>query len=184
MYLVVIDAFSKWPEVFCVSATTSTITIEKLSECCARFGAMTTLVTDNGPQFRSDEFNRFCSRNAIKHLTSPPYHPQSNGQAESFVGPLKKTLLKEENFSVDYLQRFLQFYKATRGSHTPTGQSPAELMLGRQLRLPLAAVLPTVDPPTERNEAMEDQYNRQYGAISRSFKEGERVTVRKSPRSK
>lgn len=184
MYLVVIDAFSKWPEVFCVSATTSTMTIEKLSECCARFGTMTTLVTDNGPQFRSDEFNRFCSHNAIKHLTSPPYHPQSNGQAESFVGHLKRTLLKEENFSSDYLQRFLQFYRATRGPHTPTGQSPAELMLGRQLRLPLAAVLPTADPPTGRNEAMEDQFNKQHGAISRSFKEGEKVTVRRSPKSK
>lgn len=184
MYLVVIDAFSKWPEVFVGTSTTAEETVEKISECCARFGAMSTLVTDNGPQFVSSYFEEFCSLNNIKHLTSPAYHPQSNGQAESFVGHLKRNLFKDDNSTPFFLHKFLQSYRATRGPHTPTGQSPAELMFGRRLRLPLDAVLPPKEHRGVRNSQMEEQYNRQHGTVEKFFEEGERVTVRQSPKNK
>ena len=52
-------------------------------ELCARFGNPRTLVTDNGAQFKSTEFQKFCSHRSISHLFSPPFHPQSNGQAST-----------------------------------------------------------------------------------------------------
>lgn len=184
MYLVLVDAFSKWPEVFRMSSATTSVTVERIFECCSRFGSMITLVSDNGPQFTSAEFEEFCSVNNITHLTSPPYHPQSNGQAESFVGHLKRTLAKRESASLAYMMQFLQTYRATRGPHTPTGESPAELMMGRSMRLPLAAVLPPPPVPSRRNTEMEEQYNHQHGAIERFFEEGEEVSVRLAPSSK
>lgn len=183
MFLVIVDAYSKWPEVFQMSRTTTSATVDKFNECISRFGSMLTLVTDNGPQFASAEFQEFCSLNCITHLTSPPYHPQSNGQAESFVGHLKRTLSKED-FSMSYLQLFLRNHRATRGPHTPTGESPAELMLGRQIRLPLASVLPPVSKTLLPNSKMEQQFNRQYHTTDRSFEEGDAVTIRPSPKSK
>lgn len=54
-------------------------------------------MTDIGPQFVSSCIEEFCSPNNIKHLTAPVYHPQRNGQAESFVGHLKQNLLKDDN---------------------------------------------------------------------------------------
>lgn len=181
MYLVIMDAYAKWPEVYQMGSTTAEATVTKIAECCARFGSMNLIVSDNGPQFASAVFAEFCSLNNIRHLTSPPYHPQSNGQAEAFVGHLKRALQKQ-NDSVAYLQRFLQNYRATRGPHTPTGESPAELMLGRRIILPIAAVLP---PPEEqqllRNEEMERAFNKQHHAVPRHFEEGEKVVIRTKP---
>lgn len=184
MYLVLVDAYSKWPEVFRMNSTTASATVEKIAECCGRFGSMLTLVTDNAPNFKSSVVEEFCSRNNIKHITSPAYHPQSNGQAEAFVGHLKRTLKKEEGSGQLYLQRFLQNYRASRGPHTPTGESPAELLLGRNIRLPLAAVLPPPKRPETVNQQMEAAFNEQHGAVPRSFEEGERVSVRMTPNSK
>lgn len=48
------------------------------------------IVSDNGTAFVSQEFKMFCASNGISHITSPAYHPASNGQAESYVKVVKK----------------------------------------------------------------------------------------------
>ena len=58
MLLVVVDAHSKWPEVYIMNSTTSTRTITALRDIFARFGLPKQLVSDNGPQFVSEEFER------------------------------------------------------------------------------------------------------------------------------
>ncbi|XP_064486429.1 uncharacterized protein LOC135398834 isoform X2 [Ornithodoros turicata] len=49
MFLIVMDAHSKWPEVFIMGKTTTKHTIEKLHELFSRFGIPESFVTDNGP---------------------------------------------------------------------------------------------------------------------------------------
>ena len=82
MFLVVVDARSKWPEVIPVSSTTSSSTMEVLRDLFARFGIPEQIVSDNGTQFVSDEFQAFVKFNGIRHITSAPYHPATNGLAE------------------------------------------------------------------------------------------------------
>ena len=85
------DSYRKWPEVFrCKKKTTTEITINFLHELFARFGLVDCLVSDNGTQFTLADFKEFCETLQIKHITTPPYHPRSNGQAERFVDTLKK----------------------------------------------------------------------------------------------
>ena len=55
MFLVVVDAYSKWSEVFIVKNATSTKTVEVLRTLFARTGLPERLVSDNG-QFTSEEF--------------------------------------------------------------------------------------------------------------------------------
>ena len=50
-YLLVIDAFSKWPEIYQLTSTTTQRTIDCLLQFIAIFGILKTLVSDNGPQF-------------------------------------------------------------------------------------------------------------------------------------
>ena len=92
MFLVAVDAHSKWPEVFVLKETTATKTIEILSVIFARFGLPEQVVTDNGPQFVSEDFYHFLKSNGIKHIRYAPYHPASNGLVECFVQSLKMAL--------------------------------------------------------------------------------------------
>ena len=72
-------------------------------------------------------------KNGIRHVKTAPYHPSSNGQAERAVQVLKEGLKKFPKGTLETrLARFLFHYRLT--PHTTTGISPAELLMGRQLR--------------------------------------------------
>ncbi|XP_063545753.1 uncharacterized protein K02A2.6-like [Cydia strobilella] len=139
MYLVLVDAFSKWPEVYdMANTTTSTATIDKLYEFMSRFGIPLTLVTDNGTAFCSQEFQSFCILNGIKHVTSPPYHAASNGQAESYVKIVKKgirsSLMSSSNVKQAKMELLKYLFDYRNSKHTTTGFSPAQLVYERKMR--------------------------------------------------
>ena len=62
MYLVLIDAHSKWIEAFCTPSATSSAVIEELRPLFAQFE---TIVTDNGTCFVSLEIENFFATNGI-----------------------------------------------------------------------------------------------------------------------
>ncbi|XP_056132888.1 uncharacterized protein K02A2.6-like, partial [Lampris incognitus] len=82
MYLVVVDAHSKLPEMQIMDSTTASKTITVLRGLFSRHGLPHILVSDNGPQFCSEEFATFLKANGVKHIRSAPYHPATNGLAE------------------------------------------------------------------------------------------------------
>ncbi|XP_062583836.1 uncharacterized protein K02A2.6-like [Saccostrea cucullata] len=91
MFLIVVDAHTKWSEVFKMNKT-STHTIEVLRTLFARNGLPEHLISDNGPQFIAGEFQRFMKSNGIRHSTSSPYHPRTNALAERFVQTFKSAM--------------------------------------------------------------------------------------------
>ena len=84
--LIAIDAHSKWVEAVCTPSTSSSAIIEELRTLFAKFGLPESVVTDNGTGFISQEFETFLKNNGIRHTTSAPYHPASNGLAERAAG--------------------------------------------------------------------------------------------------
>ena len=60
----------------------------------ARFGIPKAFITDNGPQFISQQMNELCTKYNIELHHSTPYYPQANGQAEVankvIIGLIKK----------------------------------------------------------------------------------------------
>ena len=70
-YLIVVDSYSKWPEVLRCRRPTTGTTIGFLHELFARFGVVDCVVCDNGSQFTSVEFKEFCEIFQIKHITTP-----------------------------------------------------------------------------------------------------------------
>ena len=79
IYLILIDAHSKWMEVHTVLSTSAENTITKLRTIFATHGVPEQLVSDNGSGFTSAEFRQFMNHNGIKHTLVSPYHPASNG---------------------------------------------------------------------------------------------------------
>ena len=65
--LVIIDSHSKWIETIPLCSATTNTTVYVLRLFFANFGLPEEVVSDNGPQFTSQEFNRFCVNNGIKH---------------------------------------------------------------------------------------------------------------------
>uniref|UniRef100_A0A5S6Q443 RNA-directed DNA polymerase n=1 Tax=Trichuris muris TaxID=70415 RepID=A0A5S6Q443_TRIMR len=174
--LVLVDAFSKWPEVFITEKITSSATISLLSRVFAQFGAPETIVSDNGTQFTAAEFKIFCAKNGIQHILIPPGHPQSNGQAERFVDTLKRGLakMKGEGPITRLVQRFLFHYRSSPNASFGYSKSPAEAFLGRPLRTAISLIHPAKE--TQRSNA--SARLAPPGAVrSRAFKPGESVYV-------
>ena len=129
-YLIVVDYFSRYPEVVKLTSTTSVSIINILKSIFARHGIPSTLITDNGPQFSSREFQKFASVYSFQHLTSSPRYPQSNGLVERAVGTTKGLL---RNTSDPHLA-LLSF----RATPLPwCSLSPAELLFGRKINTDL-----------------------------------------------
>jgi len=176
MWLVVMDAHSKWPEIFDLqSSSTSATVIAKLREIITRFGIPEQIVSDNGRQFVSDEFHAFCKSNGIRHTTSSVYHPRSNGEAERLVQTFKKSMLMSVGDVNLRLQRFLFSYRLT--PHATTGAAPCELLLGRRPRCLLDQTRPDVHSfVSKAQDNQVEGYNVRVRA--RQFMDGEDVWVK------
>jgi len=174
MWLVFVDANSKWPEVFCVSSTTTQVVSQTLEETFARHGIPEQLVSDNVRQFTSDEFHEFMKVFNIKHVTSSPYHARSNGEAERFIRTFKEKMLASELPLQRRLLQFLFHYRST--PHSTTGVSPWELLNGRLLRTRLSLVHPNVSTAVRNAQATQkNTYDK--NTKMRHFKSGQHVIV-------
>lgn len=147
-----VDAHSKWIEVFVMNSTSSEKTVEKLRSVFAAYGLPEEVVTDNGPQFTSADFELFLSRNGVLHSKSPPYHPASNGSAERCVQTVKKALFKQvldeqrSGHAKSLQHRVDQFLFSYR--NTPTGttdETPAQLFLSWRPRTRLSLLHPDIE---------------------------------------
>lgn len=62
------------------------------------------VMTDNGPGYRSKQFNRLLDSLKIHHLFTRPYTPKTNGKAERFI----QTALREWAYAARYRTSYLR----------------------------------------------------------------------------
>lgn len=146
-WLVMVDAYSKYPCIHRMSSITTKATTGKLDEDFSHFGYPHTIVTDNATCFSSQEFQVWCSERGIEHLHGAPYKPQTNGAAERLVQSFKQSLKKSAAAPDDALQEFLLSYRRTP---LACGSSPSELLNGRQIRSKIDILIPSTDAETTR----------------------------------
>ena len=145
--IVVHDLHSKWSEVSCTSSVTSGTVIKTLQELFTRWGLPEAVTSDNGPQFTSFELTEFLSCQGIEHRVTSLYNPQSNGGVERFNRTMKEGIrasMAEGKSFAEAVRTTLCNYRVTK--HALTGTSPAELMIGRKLILPLDNLKPPQTP--------------------------------------
>lgn len=136
-YLIAVDYYSRYFEIFKLESMNELAIIEKLKEIFSRYGIPEVVRTDNGPQF-SSVFKKFSLEYNFVHITSSPYFAQSNGLVERTVQTAKHLLKK--NKSDIYLALL-----AYRTTPLESGFSPAELLMSRKLRTNLPQLPSNLD---------------------------------------
>lgn len=161
--VVVYDLHSKWPEVLSTGTVTTRVVIDFLDTLFSSWGEPKAITTDNGPQFISAEFTAFLEDRGIKHIRTAFYHPEANGGVERLNQTLKNGIRAHMADGFPFstaLRRTLLHYRASQ--HSTTGRSPAFLMLGRELQLPLDRLRASVAaPPPAREHARVHNQQRQ-----------------------
>jgi len=134
--LVLVDSFSRWPEAYVLNTVSSSTIITCLRRYFSQNGVAKVFVTDNASYFVSEQMQLWLSSIGAEHLTIAPYHPQSNGIAERFVGTIKEHIkaMNSNNLQAT-VDRFLLQYRSS--THAATGKLPSQLHLGRTLNAPL-----------------------------------------------
>ncbi|RXN35623.1 putative protein K02A2.6-like protein [Labeo rohita] len=158
MFLILIDAHSKWMDVYPVSTASLGITLDCLRKSFSNHGLPEMLVSDNATYFVSTEFKDFMNKNGIRHITSAPFHASSNGLAERAVQTFKTMMKKAGEGSVaSKVARVLFSYRITPQS--TTGISLAEMLLGRKLRSTLDLLHPDLQQKVRDKQSKQKQYH-------------------------
>ncbi|XP_045459304.1 uncharacterized protein K02A2.6-like [Melitaea cinxia] len=130
-YLIVIDYYSKYPEIAALKEIKSEDIIDKLKQIFSRHGIPRKIFSDGGPQFSSMSFKAFANQYNFEHIMSSPEYPQSNGMVEREIQTIKNLFKKAIHEKKDPYLILLEF-RNTPISNTIA--SPAENLFNRKIR--------------------------------------------------
>ena len=161
-FLVVVDYYSKYPEVVQLRKKTAEDVIRVLKPIFARHGIPDQFMSDNMP-FQSHVMRQFADEWGFSLITSSPTYAQSNGQSERFVGIAKSILRKAALEGRDPNLALLE-YRTTPLSGLE--YSPAQLLMSRRLRgvIPVSSNLlqPTAPKDPQRKLTSREQQQKQH----------------------
>ena len=192
--LVLIDGFSRWPEMEILHSTTAEALISRLDKIFATHGYPEELTTDNGPQFVSNTMETYLLSRGIKHRKVSPYWPRANGEVKRFNRTFEKAIKAAHIEGKDWrkeMHTFLMNYRAT--PHTTTGETPAKLLMGRALRTKVPQLIATAKSPEitharERDAIQKQKYkenaDKYLHAAHSTISVGDKVLLRQPHRDK
>lgn len=159
--LVMVDCFSKWTEAVALpDQEASTVAKAFVDTIICHFGTPLQIHTDQGRNFESNLFKEMCNLFQIDKTRTTSYHPQSNGNVERFnrtLGDMLSTFCNKNQDQWDeFLPQVLMAYRAFINSST--GQTPNAMMLGREVILPLRAIIKEPAGGSSGDEADEGKY--------------------------
>ena len=99
-------------------------------------------MSDNGPQYSSEQFAEFANQYGFSHITSSPKYPQYNGAAERAVRTINDIMKWNKIQNGDKYMVMLAY----RSTPLENGLSPAELLMGRQLRTTVPVIPQQLKP--------------------------------------
>lgn len=159
-YLILTDYHSKFPFIRKVRGScTSRAVVQMTKDIFSEQGIPLKVVSDNGPQFASQEYKAFAREWGFQHGTSSPHYPQSNGLVERAIQTVKRTLTKVQEAKGDLHLALLSLRTTPVDTDMP---SPDELLQGRKMRNTLPAKTDGLSPlQSEVYEKLIARQNRQ-----------------------
>lgn len=136
--LTIQDDLTKFSYAYAIFNHEAETVANKICSFIFLFGIPQSIVTDNGTDFTSNLIKEINKIFKIKHVTTSPYHPQSNGALERSHSTLKDYLKhfinKDQNNWDDFIETAMFAYNTQ--IHSTTQFSPYELLFGRKPSLP------------------------------------------------
>ena len=130
LYILICNYFSKFPFLFQTKTMSFANLKDHLVELFSVEGTPNEIMSDTGPPFNGKEFSSFLTGLGIRHTTSSPNYPRSNGFIERQIQTVKR-LMEKAISSGRSLQEALTSLRAQPlGDGLP---SPAEILHGRSL---------------------------------------------------
>ena len=144
--LVGTDYFTKWIEVKPLANIRDVYAKRFIwKNIVTQFGIPHALISDNGLQFDSKMFRKYCAKLGITNRYSTPAYPQGNGQAKAvnkvILSGLKKRLDDAKGKWVEELPHILWTYRTT--PRRSTGETPFSMTYGAEAVIPLESGFPT-----------------------------------------
>ena len=162
-----VDYTTKYFECNLLRETTSASAITSMKSVFSRHGIPRVLMTDTEPQFVSRDLRKFTSAWEIRHVTSSPLYPQSNGMVERTVQTVKNLLKKAKENGDDPYLAILNF----RTTPKQLERSPAQLLMGRKLRTLLPTVYNKIVRPTSVTHAHQQKQASYYNNHTKDLKQ-------------
>ena len=149
--LVIGDYFTKWIESYPIpDQEAETVARVLVHEFICRYGIPKELHSDQGRNFESKVMAEVCKLLGIKKTRTCPLHPQGDGFIERFNRTLLSmvtSLLDPDDEQKDWDEKIPFAMLAYRSAvQESTGESPALMMLGREISLPVDVILPSPEP--------------------------------------
>ena len=144
---ITVDSYSGWYEIDYLKDIWIVTVIAKLNKIFSTHGSPYKLTTDKGRQYTSEQFQQFVCDWDIRHITSSPAYPQSNGLAERVVRSDKELL---EKCHRDKSHIFLVLLH-TRNTTKCKLSSPAQKLMSRRLRSTIPMTEEILKPAVQIN---------------------------------
>jgi transposase InsO family protein len=181
-FMVSVDYYSNFWEIDRIDSLNTITVIRKLKSHFARYGIPDIVISDNGPQFTSKEFQEFAASWEFKHTTTSPYHSRANGKAESAVKTAKRLIQKAKLSKQDIHLALLDHRNTpTQGFST----SPAQRLMSRITRTRIPILEHKLKPKVVKaykeikaNQQRQSEYFNKHTKIRADFKVGDVVRVK------
>src|SRR5437868_15236274 len=201
--MVAYDHFTKYVFVKPLVKATSKNIIRRLIKIFSTTGYPKYLVADNAKYFINKIFRTWVANQGIKMKYVSPYHPSSNAceRANRTVRNMLSIMIGEDNHA-KWVEQLSAIELALRTAiNSSTGFSPAELYLGRRLKLPIDNVLERIGATGKRENELTNEevfgrvtervakrqkanayyYNRKRNDVT--FQTGDKVILKNGPLS-
>jgi transposase InsO family protein len=160
--LVIVDLYSRFPEVVFVTTTSFRAIKPHLLRFFAQHGVPESIKSDNGPPFSSHDFEQFGQQQGFKHDPVLPKHPEANGEVERLMASVKKASERAKYQKTDYKSEIVEWLRGYRATpHPVLKKSPHEIAHGWKMRTGILSQEPQRDQITEedRRQRVVDRLN-------------------------
>ncbi|KAG0440350.1 Transposon Tf2-8 polyprotein [Dictyocoela muelleri] len=127
--LTITDIYSRYTETYFSTNITGNTLIYKFQVWIEKYSKPNTIICDNGKQYTSKIFQDYLIANDIKNISTPIYHPSSNGISERLNKTIAEILRIYKGFRIKKVVEFIN-RRLNINYHRTIQEQPHNIIFG------------------------------------------------------